>query len=568
MPVPEFDRRAAQQRAADLDSPVRKKLRPPARTRPALVVGHGADAAERHADRIADGVISRLMAAGQGSQRVDGSILRSATGPAAAALVGYEGGPLPDHVSDRIDRARAGGSSLPTDTRSRMKGAFGADLGQVRVHHDGEAATLNRIVSAQAFTSGRDIFFGAGQYRPDTQAGERLLAHELAHTQQDSGVRRSTIRRWNINAPTLDWSKTQSIGTVTSGQAVWFFDDSTGDRIVVKKEDRQVGLGELSALMHETISNVQSVRHRKLGSGDRKIVTNFLTDNSGAKLDRASWTALGAEQRATPNFEEALRDELGDGLDKMSDFEVGRYVHSSAMAKSSLPLVAMTYAAGETAKTAAGKKDIDTTGQRQGAQLQQSRLRGLMTDIKHVEALGQMTAVDLFLGNKDRVLYGNLGNWIYDPMSAAMTAIDHVDGEVSANFQKDSQTKSDLRVLLKPLAVGELGKTAKAAVSGVASGARVFAKDDGFAAWLDSDRGYHRANAEEAMQAGLEKGRKLVLKTFMATRFSGSSKGRAVKKAIKSASRAAMAVDSDDATDDASYYYKVLKARALYLSKN
>lgn len=39
---------------------------------------------------------------------------------------------------------------------------------------------------AFAFTVGRDIAFGPGQYQPDTEAGRRLLAHELAHVVQQS----------------------------------------------------------------------------------------------------------------------------------------------------------------------------------------------------------------------------------------------------------------------------------------------------------------------------------------------------------------------------------------------
>jgi hypothetical protein len=42
-------------------------------------------------------------------------------------------------------------------------------------------------VQAQAFTLGRDVVFGAGQYAPETMRGKRLLAHELTHVVQQSG---------------------------------------------------------------------------------------------------------------------------------------------------------------------------------------------------------------------------------------------------------------------------------------------------------------------------------------------------------------------------------------------
>ena len=58
----------------------------------------------------------------------------------------------------------------------------------MRVHYDDHAAALNRAVSARAFTVGGDIFFGAGEYRPDSSSGRELLTHELAHVVQQRGA--------------------------------------------------------------------------------------------------------------------------------------------------------------------------------------------------------------------------------------------------------------------------------------------------------------------------------------------------------------------------------------------
>jgi hypothetical protein len=60
------------------------------------------------------------------------------------------------------------------------------DFGQVRVHTDAKAAESARAMNARAYTFGREIVFGAGQYAPQTSAGRRLLAHELAHVAQQS----------------------------------------------------------------------------------------------------------------------------------------------------------------------------------------------------------------------------------------------------------------------------------------------------------------------------------------------------------------------------------------------
>ena len=42
---------------------------------------------------------------------------------------------------------------------------------------------------------GRDVVFGAGEYRPGAEDGKRLLAHELAHTIQQPGPGTALIRR-------------------------------------------------------------------------------------------------------------------------------------------------------------------------------------------------------------------------------------------------------------------------------------------------------------------------------------------------------------------------------------
>jgi hypothetical protein len=60
------------------------------------------------------------------------------------------------------------------------------DFSQVRIHTDAKAAESARSVQALAYTVGRDIVFGEGQYAPSTAEGKRVLAHELAHVIQQS----------------------------------------------------------------------------------------------------------------------------------------------------------------------------------------------------------------------------------------------------------------------------------------------------------------------------------------------------------------------------------------------
>jgi hypothetical protein len=91
-------------------------------------------------------------------------------------------------LESRLVAHKGDGRPLPGDIRAFMEPRFGADFGGVRVHTGSEAAELNRRIQAKAFTHGSDIHFNAGQYDPASDAGKRLLAHELTHVvQQNAG---------------------------------------------------------------------------------------------------------------------------------------------------------------------------------------------------------------------------------------------------------------------------------------------------------------------------------------------------------------------------------------------
>jgi Domain of unknown function (DUF4157) len=92
---------------------------------------------------------------------------------------------VPDSVASHVDRTRGQGQPLDGATRSDMENHFSRDLSGVRVHTGENDARAARNAGAQAFATGRDIYFAADRYQPQTNAGRRLLAHELAHTVQN-----------------------------------------------------------------------------------------------------------------------------------------------------------------------------------------------------------------------------------------------------------------------------------------------------------------------------------------------------------------------------------------------
>jgi hypothetical protein len=94
-------------------------------------------------------------------------------------------GAVPPVVHDVL---RSPGQPLDLATSAFFEPRFAHDFSQVRVHTDTKAAESARAVNARAYTVGRDVVFGAGQYAPRTAAGDRLLAHELTHVAQQGDL--------------------------------------------------------------------------------------------------------------------------------------------------------------------------------------------------------------------------------------------------------------------------------------------------------------------------------------------------------------------------------------------
>ena len=90
-------------------------------------------------------------------------------------------------LQNKIQSIKGKGEPLPGSVRDFFKPRFNKDFSQVRIHSSTEAADLARSVNARAFTFGKDIVFGAGQYSTNTTGGKRLLAHELTHVAQQQG---------------------------------------------------------------------------------------------------------------------------------------------------------------------------------------------------------------------------------------------------------------------------------------------------------------------------------------------------------------------------------------------
>ncbi|EMA39866.1 eCIS core domain-containing protein [Halobiforma nitratireducens] len=102
------------------------------------------------------------------------------------AFEGLETAPedVPEQVLEVIGN---GGRPLEDDLRRSLEDRMDADFSDVRIHTGGKAAAAADAIDAKAFTCGTDIVFNAGEYDPESPAGQHLLAHELAHVKQQNG---------------------------------------------------------------------------------------------------------------------------------------------------------------------------------------------------------------------------------------------------------------------------------------------------------------------------------------------------------------------------------------------
>jgi hypothetical protein len=167
-----------------------------------LKIGQPNDKYEQEADRVADQVM-RMPEPKESLVNGHSSLVqRESTCPECMEedeLIQTKGdeGSTPEVTSgmeSRIQSLKSGGQPLPGSTRAFFEPRFGADFNQVRVHTDSIAAETAKSVNAKAFTIGKDVIFGAGQYSPRTSTGKTLLAHELTHVvQQSKKVDRSSV---------------------------------------------------------------------------------------------------------------------------------------------------------------------------------------------------------------------------------------------------------------------------------------------------------------------------------------------------------------------------------------
>jgi len=141
-----------------------------------LTIGASNDPLEQEADRVADQVMAASV----------NPVINSST-PTIQRVSNQVSDIQSEHAPSSVNQVLGGfGRPLDKPLQQDMESRFGHDFSQVRVHLGGAAEQSAREVNAQAYTVGNNIVFGAGQFTPATQQGQRLIAHELTHVIQQT----------------------------------------------------------------------------------------------------------------------------------------------------------------------------------------------------------------------------------------------------------------------------------------------------------------------------------------------------------------------------------------------
>ena len=105
-------------------------------------------------------------------------------------------------AADSLERAsQSSGEPLPAALRESLEQLSGSDLSGVRAHTGPASAEAAKSIHAHAYTTGRDIHFAAGRYEPHGKAGQRLIAHEVAHTLQHGSASSADAGSTRISDP-------------------------------------------------------------------------------------------------------------------------------------------------------------------------------------------------------------------------------------------------------------------------------------------------------------------------------------------------------------------------------
>ncbi|MAT05326.1 MAG: hypothetical protein CL424_09830 [Acidimicrobiaceae bacterium] len=445
------------------------------------------------------------------------------------------------------DAAASGDSDIMT----RMETAFGADFSGVRLHTDGDAAGMSSAVRAKAFAHGNDIYFGAGQFRPDTRDGQELLAHELTHTLQQGGAganadadvaRRSplpsvmreapgTVRRWALDDG-VDLTQITALRTAGTAQQTFMAKDQTGKEIVIKPGSVSMNLLQLADAVHESVHKTDYVKSYAVDAGQKAVLAGKI--GNSAVSSHKSWEDSG---KVTP----------GPKLDGETDADKARRVFAQMVTDTKQPLTAMRIVDGQN-----GKQLSREFGG--GANKAASAMRSRLESPAFMRSVGHAIVTDLFTGNQDRFPI-NLGNFM-STGTDNLTLIDNMDmfGAKRSFNENNSDDWIDSELIeFAKNRTNYVASNVNRLLRMIASTENSVESEQGINAWADEPGTNRRRFMVEDVLKGADEASARI--TTVYSKNKKKSEGRALKKTIKG-------IEQDDNQID---FWEIMKARAMVL---
>ncbi len=151
------------------------------------------------------------------------------------------------------------GAALPSAVVQKMSGLLGHDFSHVRVHTDSQAAKASEALGARAFALGADVFFGAGEFAPESRDGDRLLAHELTHVvQSDEGRLQASGSELDVSSPSDSTEREAEAAESIVDSSPAMMSDSSAPMSEMAAPAAAMDAGDMSGVAHREASSAES----------------------------------------------------------------------------------------------------------------------------------------------------------------------------------------------------------------------------------------------------------------------------------------------------------------------
>ena len=218
-----------------------------------LQLGDPGNPLERDADRVADQVTGSRGTSLAASAAAAAPQIQRVSGAGSSAA--QSEGSVPASVQQVL---AGGGQPLAPALQADMGQRFGRDFSAVRVHQGPLEARSARDINAHAYTAGQHVVFGEGRFAPHTPRGRHLLAHELAHTVQQSAtpsLQARLIQRDFAIAPTVPAPAEVVLTEAQMRSALQFDQVVFTDAAEIEVVRDVLGISRLPAVVDEAFVN-------------------------------------------------------------------------------------------------------------------------------------------------------------------------------------------------------------------------------------------------------------------------------------------------------------------------